>query len=648
MDAANTNAGVDDVFRCEICLMVCNDEANLKEHVVPHLEYCQLTLYGHVQQQPSLPPAVTCLKVDASTNTEHDANLHAALNLSTLPELSLYDAGDDDVKPRRSSRYKLQRETKVKPAPDIDDIKLRGALVEDAAFTSEFKALCGFSPEPSIASALNIKLEPSAEQGVEPQSPPRRKRGRPRKHTKALTSPAAADDSVAEVKRRNSRYTCNVCHKQFELKSALHAHRVEHLPFACQQCGKGFKTEKSFKLHEALKHSDAAPLECDVCKRVFFDAEKVEKHKRIRHNDGKLHAKIVHGVTKYYRYTHACSVCDKTFTTRASLRTHSLIHTGEKPFQCDQCEAAFRQRSNLVKHMILHTGEKNFKCDICDRSFSTQPNLRQHMRRHGARNFVCDLCGHAFPAQYALNSHMKSVHSGVKPFECAVCQKRFSNRGILTAHERVHTGERPFKCELCGGAFKQKGSLQKHMLQVHSEGSIFQCDICAKECKTQESLKLHRRMHTGENCFDCQDCGKRFPMLSMLKHHSRVHTGERRYACEQCGKRLSTAGGLARHRMIHTGEKPFHCDQCSFTCRVKNDLTYHLMIHSGTKNYQCEVCFRWFIRPDYLRTHMRIHKNDNNVSTAAGTAAGTAASTAAIPSAPVQNLVVSVAELTYI
>uniref|UniRef100_K1PIF1 Zinc finger protein 99 n=1 Tax=Magallana gigas TaxID=29159 RepID=K1PIF1_MAGGI len=83
----------------------------------------------------------------------------------------------------------------------------------------------------------------------------------------------------------------------------------------------------------------------------------------------------------------------------------------------------------------------------------------------GAKPYQCDVCNRKYTMQSCLRRHML-VHTGLKPNRCQVCGKSFVEKQQLLVHFRIHTGERPHQCSVCGKRFTQYGTLHNHM-QVH-------------------------------------------------------------------------------------------------------------------------------------------------------------------------------------
>ena len=52
---------------------------------------------------------------------------------------------------------------------------------------------------------------------------------------------------------------------------------------------------------------------------------------------------------------------------------------------------------------------------------------------------TCGFCGIVFKTYPALVEH-RATHGGSRPYECHVCDKRFTQKAHLIIHRRTHTG----------------------------------------------------------------------------------------------------------------------------------------------------------------------------------------------------------------
>ncbi|XP_076451443.1 uncharacterized protein LOC143287362 [Babylonia areolata] len=192
--------------------------------------------------------------------------------------------------------------------------------------------------------------------------------------------------------------------------------------------------------------------------------------------------------SKVARRRHQTYACPKThsYLSRMTLQHHDK--TADKPmdsdgksldsensgleqesglegeYKCDQCPKSFQWKSNLVRHQVTHDEDRRYPCENCDKVFTDPSNLQRHIRSQhvGARCHACGECGKTFATSSGLKQH-QHIHSSIKPFQCEVCLKAYTQFSNLCRHKRMHADCRQqIKCKDCGQAFSTVTSLSKH------------------------------------------------------------------------------------------------------------------------------------------------------------------------------------------
>ncbi|XP_046575105.1 zinc finger protein 235-like [Haliotis rubra] len=188
------------------------------------------------------------------------------------------------------------------------------------------------------------------------------------------------------------------------------------------------------------QHSQAVvnkTVQCDICGDVIKDLYEFRTIKCDACKKMSTHTNA--DLTRPHNKVYPCDMCDKTYVSQTTLKTHMRVHSGEKSFSCPFCDKMFLYEGNMKTHVRTHTGEKPFNCEVCGKSFSQSGTLKKHLR----------------------------MHSGEKPFKCEFCDKTFAYSENLIPHRRVHSRERPFQCHLCEKVFSQPGSLKTHLKSQH-------------------------------------------------------------------------------------------------------------------------------------------------------------------------------------
>ncbi|XP_070493651.1 transcription factor hamlet-like isoform X3 [Chironomus tepperi] len=200
-----------------------------------------------------------------------------------------------------------------------------------------------------------------------------------------------------------------------------------------------------------------------------------------------------------------CVVCERQCGDIDQLDVHLVAthHYPKDAYHCELCPKKYCYRPSLLRHRaIIHGEYRKYPCENCSKEFTDPSNLQRHIRTHhvGARSHACPECGKTFATSSGLKQHTH-IHSSVKPFQCEVCFKAYTQFSNLCRHKRMHADCRmQIKCNKCGQSFSTVTSLSKHKRFCDSTGGGSNL-VGNQQSPQQNSQSISSNMTTPPNPF---------------------------------------------------------------------------------------------------------------------------------------------------
>ncbi|XP_072844958.2 uncharacterized protein LOC140704072 [Pogona vitticeps] len=184
---------------------------------------------------------------------------------------------------------------------------------------------------------------------------------------------------------RHQRIPANEQDRQLSCRQNQKASKIE-MPFKCPACGRGFKYKSSLTRHQKLHHKENASPVSErfsqgpkpfMPEKTYADQKSFQRHK--------VRTVWINGSAKKVSNrcdppTSALSSPCREISTQPPKFQKDLTST-KKPFGCSECRKSFTVKASLVRHQLLHQGARPFKCPYCDKGYIQKSHLDRHSQK---------------------------------------------------------------------------------------------------------------------------------------------------------------------------------------------------------------------------------------------------------------------------
>lgn len=216
--------------------------------------------------------------------------------------------------------------------------------------------------------------------------------------------------------------------------------------------------------------------------------------------------------------------------------------------------------------------------------------------------FPCSVCDLQLSSKFKLQEHM-NLHTGVRPYCCAECGKRFCQSSSYRVHLRTHRQVKADRhdCRICRNGFASQEALAEHLSKTHFENEFYECDRCKRVFTCLRVCELHVRLQKCMIDVVCDTCGRNFSSSESLARH-RKRKCYSNFKCTDCSKIFPKKNALLKHSFSHLGLLPYTCIRCHCHFRLAKLYRQH---KCEPQRINCVACLREFLSEDDFQRHKK-------------------------------------------
>ncbi|KAK5606778.1 hypothetical protein CRENBAI_015844 [Crenichthys baileyi] len=474
-------------------------------------------------------------------------------------------------------------------------------------------------PQHEPPDSIMTALQPLITEPVEklPESPVKRKRGRPKGSTKKLHRDLAEGTTFAteedmkkeELRIKEGEEQCGPV-RDGESQDGV-------LGLECRDCHRTFSNRRQIVKHICLREDDEE--EDGQHNGSTRDAEEgsrgadTNQTKQKPTRPGLKREKDTSGS----KLNRVCGERVKTTGRKKSVISVVLTQDEILPGVCKmvpvedisaetECAAVQAQHQGLASGITFcennQTTEDEPNSNVnSGATASTSKGFQEYSIKQDAANlpqsklkiFACEFCNKIFKFRHSLVAHLRT-HTREKPFQCPHCDYASAIKANLNVHLRKHTGEK-FSCEHCAFSCLSPGHLKVHIERVHLKMKQH-CSFCEKKYSDVKNLLKH--MEARHNLKDSAV----LQTYQKLRLKTRQGLRQLLYHCPNCNRRFKNQQERERHLLIHGPQPPFACLLCDHTATKMVALAAHVRKHLFL--YVCSVCDKKLVSSQRLRGHL--------------------------------------------